>query len=126
MEWFGIFCYIFFAYGCSLIVTQSVGPFGIFIKWRTFTEAFSPNLGLLFRCMLCFPTNLGIVFSLINWFFISLPLTPFNFIFYGTNLWWLAALMDGCLTGGICHIIANIEDCIEKNTPIYEEEEDGK
>lgn len=117
-----IICYLLFSYGLSLIVTQSVGPFGIFIRWRKFTDELSPNLGLLFRCMLCFPTNVGIVFSLVNWFFIGIPITPFNMIMGGTDLWWMAALMDGCLTGGICHIIANIEDYIEKNTPIYEEE----
>lgn len=126
MKWFFLFCYLFFAYGCSLIVTNGVGPKNIFIRLRAWAENVGPNFGLLFRCMMCFPCNLGIVFSLLNWFLIPVSITPFNMIFADYHSIWylsiLAAIMDGCLTSGICHIIYNIEDYIDKSTPIYEDE----
>lgn len=120
MSWFILFSYIAFSYGISVIITQGEGPAGVFENIREWAEETNENLGLLFRCMLCMPTNVGIVFSLFNWFFVQTPITPFNQIFNGTDLWWLAAIMDGCFTGGICRFIFNIEDYIDKNTPIYE------
>ena len=124
-HWFVTFAYIFFCYGISVIFTQGEGPFGVFRKIREFAEDFSDNTGLLFRCMLCFPTNVGIVTSLMNWFLLpSVRMTPFNMILQETGLWWAAAIMDGCLVGGICHMLWNIDDYIDKNTPVFEDEPD--
>lgn len=74
--------------------------------------------------MLCMPTNIGWVFSIVNWFFLPIAISPFNMILAGTNLWWLAAIMDGCLTGGVCHFLWNIDDFIDKSTPIFEDASD--
>ena len=126
MSWFIFFCYILFAYGMTVIVTQSIGPFNIFFRLRLWAESISDNFGLLFKCPLCFPTNVGWVFSLFNWFFLPIPISPFNMILYGTNLWWLAMIMDACLTGGICHFIWNLDDYIDKSTPIFEDDEEYK
>ena len=82
MVWFIILAYTFFVYGMSVIFTQSIGPFNIFFRLRMWAESVGPNFGLLFKCMTCFPTNVGWVFSL---------------------LW-------------------NIDDYIDKNTPIYEDD----
>ena len=120
--WFCAVCFVLAVYGISVIITQSSGPFEVFEKVRDWAEETSENLGLLFRCMLCMPTNVGIVLSLVNWFFIPPCLTPFNFIFSGTELWWLAALLDGCLAGGVCRFLWNIDDYIDKITPKYEDE----
>ncbi len=117
-----IFAYILFAYGISIIFTQSTGPFNIFIRLRVLTESISDNFGMLFKCMLCFPTNVGLVFSIFNWFVLPKPISPFNIILCGTDFWWLAAIMDACFTGGVCHIIWNIDDYFDKNTPIFEDE----
>ena len=122
MSWFILFCYIFFVYGMSVIITQSVGPANIFFRLRMWAESIGPNFGLLFRCMLCMPTNIGWVFSLINWFLLPIPISPFNMILCGTNLWWLAMILDACFAGGVCHILWNIDDYIDKNTPIFEDE----
>ena len=122
MNWFILFCYIWFAYGMTVIVTQSIGPFYIFFRLRLWAENISDNFGMLFKCPLCFPTNVGWVFSLVNWFLLPIPITPFNMIFSGTGLWWLAMILDACLTGGICHLLWNIDDYIDKNTPIFEDE----
>ena len=122
MTWFVFVCYILFAYGISVIVTQGIGPFSIFYRLRLWADGVGDNFGMLFRCMLCFPTNVGWILSLVNWFLLPVALTPFNMILAGTGLWWLAAIMDGCLTGGICHILWNIDDFIDKSTPVYEDE----
>lgn len=122
MSWFILFCYIFFVYGMSVIITQSVGPANIFFRLRMWAESIGPNFGLLFRCMLCMPTNIGWVFSLFNWFLLPIPISPFNMILCGTNLWWLAMILDACFAGGVCHILWNIDDYIDKNTPIFEDE----
>lgn len=124
MMWFTSIMYILFAYGISVIITQGIGPANIFIRTRIWAESVGPNFGLLFRCMLCMPTNVGIVFSLFNWFLVPVAITPFNIILGGTGLWWLAAIMDGCLTGGICHFLWNIDDYIDKITPVYDEPDD--
>ena len=122
MSWFILFCYIFFLYGMSVIITKSVGPANIFFRLRMWAESIGPNFGLLFRCMLCMPTNIGWVFSLFNWFLLPIPISPFNMILCGTNLWWLAMILDACFAGGVCHILWNIDDYIDKNTPIFEDE----
>lgn len=110
----------------SHVMTQGNGPFNILVKWRAFTEWVSPNLGLLFRCMLCLPTNIGIVVSLLNWFLCPLYFTPFNMIFADYHhLWWLGlivALMDGFAAATVCFTLFNFNDYIDKNTPIYEDE----
>ena len=123
MVWFTIFAYTFFVYGISVIFTQSVGPANIFFRLRMWAEDIGSNFGLLFKCMTCFPTNVGWVFSLFNWFIVpQIPISPFNIILRGTNLWWLAMILDACYCAGVCHILWNIDDYIDKNTPIYEDE----
>ncbi len=124
MSWFIFVMYVLFAYGLSVIITQSIGPANIFIRLRIWAESVGSNFGLLFKCMLCMPTNVGIFFSLFNWFLLPVAISPFNMILAGTNLWWLAAIMDGCLTGGICHFLWNLDDYIDKITPVYDEPDD--
>lgn len=121
MSWFVLVCYLLFAYGISVIVTQSIGPFNVFFRLRAWSENVGDNFGMLFRCMTCFPTNVGWVFSLFNWFLLPIPISPFNMILAGTDLWWLAAIMDGCLTGGVCHFLWNLDDFIDKSTPVFED-----
>ena len=123
MSWFIVFCYFMFVYGFSIWFTQSIGPFYIFMRIRRFAKQMGTNTGILFRCMLCFPSNVGIVFSLFNWFFLPIRITPFNIIFDGTNLWWLAMIMDGAITGGICNLLWSLHDYINKISPVYEDEE---
>lgn len=107
----------------SVIITQGIGPANIFFRLRMWADSVGPNFGLLFKCMLCMPTNIGWVFSLFNWFLLPIPISPFNMILCGTNLWWLAMILDACFAGGICHLLWNIDDYIDKSTPIFEDEE---
>lgn len=126
-NWFILVCYILFIYGFSDIVTQSVGPGGIFIKIRAWAEHIGPNFGLLFKCMWCFPTNAGIIFSFFNWFLLPINISPFNMIFANYHgVWYMSfivALLDGCFTGAICALIYNLYDFIDKSTPIFEDDE---
>lgn len=124
--WFVLFIYTLACYGLTYMVTQSVGPKNIFIKLRYWADNIGPNFGMLFHCPLCFPCNVGWIVSLITWFFLPLPITPFNmFLWEFHEQWWLvfvAMIGDCCYTGGVCKIIYNIDDYIDKSTPIFEDE----
>lgn len=125
-----IFLYCIVAYGLSNMVVFASGPFRIFERIRDLSSRISEHFGQLFQCMICFPANVGWVLSLINWFFIPFPFTPFNLILIDTNLWWLAMIGDCCFTSGIVWIIHNIESFFEsiaegKHAEEYEEVEDN-
>ena len=112
-NWLIILCYCFAAYGISNMFVFGSGPFRIFEWIRYLTNRIGDHFGTLFTCMMCFPANLGLVCSLINWFFIPVALTPFNIILAGTNLWWLAALCDCGFTSGVVWLIHHIEEYFE-------------
>ena len=118
-----IFAYTFFVYGISVLFTQSYGPANIFFRLRLWAEKVGDNFGMLFKCMTCFPTNVGWVFSLFDWFLVpGVAISPFNIILGGTGLWWLAMILDACYCAGTCHLFWNIDDFIDKSTPIFEDE----
>ena len=123
-----IFLYCIVCYGLSNMMVFSDGPFYIFTKIRDLANSISEHFGKLFSCMICLPANIGWLFSLINWFFIPVALTPFNILLAGTGLWWLAMILDCCFTTGAVWIIHNIESFFEsiaegKNADEYEEVE---
>lgn len=109
-----IFCYCIVAYGISNIVVFGSGPFKMFEKIRYWSDYLDEHFGQLFSCMMCFPTNLGIILSILNWFLIPIAFTPFN-ILLGTvpTLWWLAAILDGAFTSGIVWLIHHVEEWFE-------------
>ena len=110
-------CYLLCCFGLSNIVVFGEGPFYILERWRNFAHNIHPNFGKLFSCMMCFPANLGWFLSIVDWFIIkSIAFTPFNIIFGGTNLWWLAMIMDMGITSGFCWLLYVIDDYFEKNT----------
>ena len=118
-----IFAYTFFVYGISVLFTQSYGPANIFFRLRLWAGKVGDNFGMLFKCMTCFPTNVGWVFSLFDWFLVpGVAISPFNMILGGTGLWWLAMILDACYCAGTCHLLWNIDDFIDKSTPIFEDE----
>lgn len=121
MNWFIVFCYMVFAYGMTVIFTHGIGPANIFWRLREWAKEKGDNFGLLFSCPLCFGTNLGWVFSLFNWFLLPIPISPFNIVLQGTNLWWLAMIMDACFTGAVCTFWYNIDDFIDKSTPRFDD-----
>lgn len=105
-----IFLYSIVCYGWTIMQTYGSGPFKIFEHIRNISSRISEHFGTMFRCQMCFPANLGIVLSLVDWFLIpQIAFTPFNIFLIGTNLWWLAMLFDCCFTSGIVWIIHHIE-----------------
>ena len=125
MEWFIVLMYVIAVYGLSNIIVFGEGPFYILEKWRELMYNIHPNIGKLFSCMMCLPANIGWVASLVDWFLISsIAFTPFNIIFAGTGLWWLAMILDMGFTSGICWLLYVIDDYFEKKTPSYEDNTD--
>ena len=109
-----ILVYSIFLYGISWMFVFSDGPFYIFTRIRGLAEAISEHFGKLFSCMVCFPSNLSWVMSLIDWFLIpQVAFTPFNILLAGTGLWWLAALMDIGFGAGIVWAIHNVVEYFE-------------
>lgn len=105
-----ILLYCVACYGFSNMMVFGSGPFRIFEHIRNLSSKISEHFGLMFQCMMCFPANLGIVLSLIDWFLIKqLAFTPFNILLTDTTLWWLAMLLDCCFTSGIVWFIHHVE-----------------
>ena len=124
-----IFLYTFAVYGLSNMVVFSSGPFRIFEKIREWSSNLSEHFGTLFSCMICLPSNVGWIASIIDWFLIpNLALTPFNILLAGTNLWWVALIADCCLTSCLVWIIHNVESFFESiangNSAIQEDDND--
>ena len=122
-----IFLYCIAAYGISNMMVFGSGPFKVFEYIREWSSNISEHFGTLFSCMMCFPANVGLFISVIDWFFIkNFALTPFNILLFGTNLWWVALIADCCFTSGIVWIIHNIESFFESiangNNSIQENE----
>lgn len=124
-----IFIYSIFLYGISWMFVFSSGPFRIFEHIRYISSSISEHFGQLFQCMVCFPSNLSWVMSLIDWFLLpQIAFTPFNILLSGTGLWWLAMLMDIGFGAGMVWIIHNVESFFESIAegnnaePITEEE----
>lgn len=111
-------------YGICNIIVFGSGPFRIFERIRIWAEELDEHFGQLFNCMMCLPTNLGIILSLINWFFIPIAFTPFNILFGGTvGLWWLALIFDAAFTSGVVWLIHHIEEYIENKSAMLDENE---
>lgn len=120
---FMLLCYILMAYGACNVIAFSEGPFHIFEKIRNTAFNINEHLGKAFTCMICLPANFGWICSVINWFLIPMPFTPFNIVFYGyDNLWLLALLCDGALTTGAVYLIYILNEYIEKKIDLYEKE----
>jgi hypothetical protein len=114
-------CYILIAYGACNVIAFSEGPFHIFSLIREGADRISENFGKVFKCMVCLPANFGWICSVVNWFLVPIPFTPFNIIFNSEDgLWFLALLCDGALTSGAVYIIYIINEYLEKKIDYYE------
>lgn len=113
-NWLIIFLYCIAAYGFSNMMVFGSGPFRIFEHIRNITDRISEHFGSLFKCMMCFPANLGWVMSVVDWFLIKgIAFTPFNILLASTGLWWLALILDCFFTSGIVWLIHNFESFFE-------------
>jgi len=113
-NWLIVFLYCIAVYGFSNMMVFGSGPFRIFEHIRNITSKISEHFGSMFTCMMCFPANLGWVLSLIDWFLVkNIAFTPFNLLLIGTNLWWLAIILDCFFTSGVVWLIHNVESFFE-------------
>lgn len=126
MVWLSIFCYILFAYGVSNMVVYARGPFALFEKWRGFTARISGGFGELFSCMICFPTWVGIVSSVMDIMFTGFSFTPFNILLGGTAPCWFVIGMDACFTSGTVWLLDQLENAFERHNAVYSEETEGE
>ena len=113
--------YFLLAYGISNWFVFSMGPFHVFDKIRNYAAMIHPQFGELMNCMICFPSWVGIILSLLNYFLIPVPFTPFNILFAGANVnWLLIALFDSAITSGVVWLINTLQEALETR---YEEDE---
>lgn len=113
-NWLIVFLYCIVVYGFSNMMVFGSGPFRIFERIRNITDRISEHFGSLFKCMMCFPANLGWVLSIFDWFLIKgVAFTPFNILLAGTGFWWLALILDCFFTSGIVWLIHNVETFFE-------------
>lgn len=118
---FILICYVLMAYGACNVIAFSEGPFHIFTRVRNLAFNINEHFGKAFTCMMCLPANFGWICSIINWFLIPIPFTPFNIIFNGMdNMWFLTLLCDGAFTTGIVYLIYIINEYFEKKIDYYE------
>lgn len=112
-----ILIYSIMTYGICNIIVYGSGPFKIFERIREWADNIDEHFGQLFSCMMCLPTNLGVILSIIDWFLVPITFTPFNLLFAGvTGLWWVAMIFDGAFTSGVVWLIHHIEEYFENKT----------
>ncbi|MCD8207753.1 MAG: hypothetical protein LUD72_07440 [Bacteroidales bacterium] len=114
--------YILATFGLTELVIFFDGPLNILSGFRKAMNYFSPSLGKLVGCPACFSTWVGIILSTVNYLFITVPFTPFNLVFRGTNYWWLIVPLDCFLTAGTTWTLYQLDEYLEKNSVEYEED----
>ena len=120
--------FIFVVYGISNMLVYAAGPFNIFEKYRDFMHTMPSNLGEGSECMICTPTQVGIVLSVIDVLLWQFNFTPGNLLIGEyAEFWLLAIALDGALASGTTWLIHTVQEAVEsitnKNT---QEEEDGE
>lgn len=114
--------YILFSYGITTMLIYFNGPFDIIEYFRKTMNAIHPKLGELFQCHFCLSTWIGGLFSLINYLWIPIKITPFNMILAGSGLWWLIIPMDSFLTCGTVWLLHVLDEYLENNSKTYEDQ----
>lgn len=113
--WINVFVYLLFAYGLSNLLVFGMGPYDVLDWIRTTAKKVFGKLGNMLDCMMCTSANIGWVVSLLNYFFISVPLTPM-IILYGTLLpWYIVIFGDLCITSGAVWLINSIQEALERS-----------
>lgn len=121
MELVALLSYILFSYGITTMLIYFNGPFDIIEYFRKTMNAIHPKLGELFQCPFCLSTWIGGLFSIINYLWIPIKITPFNMILAGSGLWWLIIPMDSFLTCGTVWLLHVLDEYLENNSKTYED-----
>lgn len=122
MELVALLSYILFSYGITTMLIYFNGPFDIIEYFRKTMNAIHPKLGELFQCPFCLSTWIGGLFSIINYLWIPIKITPFNMILDGSGLWWLIIPMDAFLTCGTVWLLHVLDEYLENNSKTYEDQ----
>lgn len=122
MELVALLSYILFSYGITTMLIYFNGPFDIIEYFRKTMNAIHPKLGELFQCPFCLSTWIGGLFSIINYLWIPIKITPFNMILAGSGLWWLIIPMDSFLTCGTVWLLHVLDEYLENNSKTYEDQ----
>ena len=122
MELVTLLSYILFSYGLTTMLIYFNGPFDIIEYFRKTMNAIHPKLGELFQCPFCLSTWIGGLFSIINYLWIPIKITPFNMILAGSGLWWLIIPMDAFLTCGTVWLLHVLDEYLENNSKTYEDQ----
>lgn len=120
MELVTLLSYILFSYGITTMLIYFNGPFDVIEYFRKTMNAIHPKLGELFQCPFCLSTWIGGLFSIINYLWIPIKITPFNMILAGSGLWWLIIPMDAFLTCGTVWLLHVLDEYLENNSKTYE------
>lgn len=110
--------YILCAYGISNMIVYSSGPFDIFTNIRNIMDKYAPsNFGELFHCMICFPSWVGIILSVIDIIFLpNFSFTPFNVLLNNDSLWYFIVPFDMFITSGTVWLINTAQETLESIT----------
>lgn len=114
---------VFIIYGLSNAIIYTDGPLFIFDKFRNIMNKFPSNIGHAYECSICFPFQLGILFSLIN--LVLLPqycFIPSYYILHDTTYWYLMIFLDGAFFSGINWLIHTFQEMCERIDNNVEEE----
>lgn len=122
MELVALLSYILFSYGITTMLIYFNGPFDVIEYFRKTMNAIHPKLGELFQCPFCLSTWIGGLFSIINYLWIPIKITPFNMILDGSGLWWLIIPMDAFLTCGTVWLLHVLDEYLENNSKTYEDQ----
>ena len=122
MELVTLLSYILFSYGITTMLIYFNGPFDIIEYFRKTMNAIHPKLGELFQCPFCLSTWIGGLFSIINYLWIPIKITPFNMILAESGLWWLIIPMDAFLTCGTVWLLHVLDEYLENNSKTYEDQ----
>ena len=123
MDWIVIFVFSIVAYAISNHFVYAHGPMHIYDHIRCLAEKIHPNLGELFQCMICFPTWVGFVLSVLNSLFLPLvSLTPGMLLMDMYAPWWVIMVFDGFFASGIVWLIHTAQEALERSNAVGEDE----
>lgn len=110
-----IIIFILFAYGLTNLLVYGTGPFDILSKFRNLARRMFNTLGDMLDCMMCTSTNVGWIVSLLNFLFISVPLTPMMVLYGNVLPWYVIIFGDACITSGAVWLIHTTQEFLETN-----------
>ena len=123
MDWIVIFVFSVVAYAISNHFVYAHGPMHIYDHIRCLAEKIHPNLGELFQCMICFPTWVGFILSVLNSLFLPLvSLTPGMLLMDMYAPWWVIMVFDGFFASGIVWLIHTAQEALERSNAVGEDE----